>query len=344
MGVKYLQLSIVLVLSTVLLGCTHNKRMHANTHSNVQSVSVIQRDATPDSAREATLPAQKHSTAPPLAKTARKMSTSVNVPSGIHPVLYDDMLMGGLLHGKIVDNYTMRKALTGTEVYRCYTQTAFAGRGYGHSIEENDFGIYVDLRDTPNGRDSGKSTTPETGETPPQGTSFKWQVAISGDWNAIPRVASEGNPKLPEIKRAVANELRRHGITQPDVNIRRVWNIDLDGDGVREMVVDALCARFLDGLSKRAQPGDYTCVLLMQKHGHAWTSSLLDGIFFTKAYLAEPTTEGTSVVYTTKGFYDIDGDGVMEMLVGKMLCETDAVGASFYRITPQGAVETKLAS
>ncbi|HEY3376955.1 MAG TPA: hypothetical protein VGL77_05610, partial [Armatimonadota bacterium] len=292
MSVKSLPLAVSLLFLPLLLGCIH-KQSPTNNHS-----------------------------AQPTTVAAEKVTT-VGFPSGMHPVLHNGMLMGGLLNGKIVDNTTMRKALTGTEEYRCYTQTALVGRGYAQSVEDTDFGYYVTVGDKPKDNSPKSPLATATGDTPPQdashATSFKWDIAVCGEWNAIPRIPSKGNSRLPEIQQAVRRELARHGITKPQVNIRSVWEIDLDGDGTQEMVVDALTKNFADELFKRATPGDYACVILMQKQRQDWTSAVIDGEFFTKASLSDKSQNDSSIIYSTQGFYDADGDGAIEILVQAML-------------------------
>ena len=93
--------------------------------------------------------------------------TPYEFPDGLHPVYCDDWLMGGVYNKKIIGTDDMSSLLKHTEIYNCYNQSGKVGMGV------------LNLKTNCITSTSGKNTNVD--------------VAVCGNWNAVPRKAVVNN-------------------------------------------------------------------------------------------------------------------------------------------------------
>ncbi|HSP77928.1 MAG TPA: hypothetical protein VLQ93_05340, partial [Myxococcaceae bacterium] len=84
-------------------------------------------------------------------------------------------------------------------------------------------------------------------------------IAIAGSWNALRRVPRRQEPTSQLYRESVAAWLRARGIDEPEVNLTQLLRVDLEGDGVEEVLI---AANHMAGLGTLARAGDYGLVLL----------------------------------------------------------------------------------
>ncbi len=133
-------------------------------------------------------------------------------------------------------------------------------------------------------------------------------LAVGGAWNPLPRRPVAFRTDLPVYRTAVATLLRSRGIANPDVRITKIWRIDLEGDGVPEVLFSA--TRFTADPTD-ANAGDYSFVAMRKTVRGQVQTTVLGGKFYpTFADFAAPNT------YTLLGVFDLNGDGIQEVLVG----------------------------
>jgi hypothetical protein len=230
----------------------------------------------------------------------------------VHPVLVDNCLIGGMVGGKWVDALTIAPKLTGGEKYRFYTLTASAGESVG-AEPKADVDYCSDTR------------VVELSPKPTEGV----VLVVSGQWNALPR-----EPKLlgdtKQIDRAVADILRSKNFKQPRINITRALRVDLEGDGVDEVLVSA--TYYKDGwgnsrpMATRPKAGDYSFVMLRKViHGRA-QNIIIEGEFYPR--ILKDT--GPPNQYMVAAVGDVDGDGRMEVIVQADYYEGG--GSTIYRV------------
>ena len=133
-------------------------------------------------------------------------------------------------------------------------------------------------------------------------------IGSNGQWNAVPRAPKTIDPENATYKAIVATFLRQKGIARPVVKIKEAFRVDLEGDGVEEVVLSA--TYYKDGLSPGAAVGDYSFVMLRKAVGKRVTNYLLEGDFFLKKVVFGAPTENhiTSLA-------DLNGDGKMEIVL-----------------------------
>jgi hypothetical protein len=166
---------------------------------------------------------------------------------------------------------------------------------------------------------------PRPGEDPPD----EWQhyvkmqglpgrhgelIAVQGSWNAQPRKArllANDQPVYEEILRKV---VAAHGIKTRRPRILQHVQVDLDGDGQAEVLLNAR-GGLTDPPSPRAGAGDYSLILLRQVVGGVVRNIELDGEFNSKPDPPDGTRSSAPSIHRIIGCFDVDGDGRMEIVV-----------------------------
>ncbi len=230
--------------------------------------------------------------------------------AAVTPIVNQGWLLGGSSHGKWLSTLDTAKALKGGETYQLCTVTCFLGQARGSKAKQS----------------------PAEGVMPEFSVTFKPAprgqepvVAVGGTWNAMPRKPRLLTENLQPYEEAAAEILKSKGIAAPQVKLTQVIEVDLDGDGVKEVLV---CARrFTMGhLSDVLSDGDYSMLFLQKRAGEKVGNILIEGQFQTVSR-PEP---GLALIWRVVGLVDADGDGVMEIMANYTYYEGG--GARLYQL------------
>ena len=231
-------------------------------------------------------------------------------------------LLGGSVGGQWVKPEAAAGLIPGGENYRLYTLTGEVGSSVGGKPAKGEEGpcsdtLYVTLTPFPTGRGS--------------------LVAVAGPWNAMPRKPKIANPQAQVYREAAAEILKSKGIANPQVNLTQVLQVDLDGDGVDEVLVSASnYARFQQGgLTPDARAGDYSLVFLRRVVQGQVVTKIIAGEYYPQAKKFSAPSEHRVI-----GVLDLNGDGRLEIVLSGQYYEGDWVDA--YRV--DGAKIIKLFS
>lgn len=145
-------------------------------------------------------------------------------------------------------------------------------------------------------------------------------IGSTAKWNPVPRIPKTIDLNNATYKTVVTNFLRRKGIARPVVQIKEAFRVDLEGDGVEEVVLSA--TYYKKGLSSAAAVGDYSFVIVRKAIDKIVTDHLLQGDFiFKKVDFGAPTENHISAIA------DLNGDGKMEIVLYGFYYEGDFASA-----------------
>jgi len=207
-------------------------------------------------------------------------------------------LLGGKMGNRWLKPKEMAGMLRGGETYRLYTMTRFIGTARGSKPEK------------------GERASPEYSvKMVPLPAGPKEVLAIGGQWNALPRVPRLLSTDQKIYQAAVAEVLKKKGIKNPKVKLKQVIHIDLDSDGVEEVLVtaDTYGEKLYTHLQKK---GSYSLVLLRKViHGQ------VENLVIEEDYFPANLKYGVPMRFWVGAVLDVDGDGVMEIVLHAMYYE-----------------------
>ena len=266
---------------------------------------------------------------------------------GAATIGFNSVLMGAFLDGKWVsasdlqgkEEYRLNRIWGGHDC-RVYSSKGLEGDGTISAIhrEHPDCGEFHIELDAPI-----FDVTMENGQTLSFGSA---RLALISSWNPIPRRATPIGIKNAAYNKAVKEYLGRNGLPDAEPNIMQIFRVDLEGDGQDEVIIYAqniidnvveattwemdkplsVGANFPEGTKK----GNYSVLLLRKIVGgkvrEIPLSQFLD--------LKDGKPPSLHKIYQ---FADLNGDGVMEIIVGEYSCE--GVSYIVYEIKGDKAVE-----
>jgi hypothetical protein len=145
-------------------------------------------------------------------------------------------------------------------------------------------------------------------------------IGTAAKWNPVPRIPKAIDANSAAYKTVVTNFLRKKGIARPVVRIKEAFRVDLEGDGVEEVVLSA--TYYKKGLSSDAAVGDYSFVIVRKAVGKIVADHLLEGDFILKRVdFGAPTENHVSAIA------DLNGDGKMEIVLNGFYYEGDFASA-----------------
>ena len=145
-------------------------------------------------------------------------------------------------------------------------------------------------------------------------------IGSNGQWNAVPRIPKTIDLENATYKTVVRNFLRQKGILNPVVKIKEAFRIDLEGDGVEEVILSA--TYYKGGLTPGAVPGDYSFVIVRKAVGRVVTNHMLEGEFHLKRIQFGAPNE-----HHITSIADLNGDGKMEVVLHGFYYEGDFASA-----------------
>lgn len=228
--------------------------------------------------------------------------TKKQVTSDAVPVIDVDggCLLGGSVGGKWLKDQAMSTRMSGGDKYRTFdlngewkSLTGGKAGSNGAPCEET---LYVEI-------------PKDIQEARPEGRHY---IGVAGNWNPMPRSIRIENSKSGVYRNAVESQLQKKGIRRPQVQITKVVRVDLDGDGVEEVIVNATRANRWDNGSIKhdANVGDYSLVMLRKIIDGKVQTIMLDEEYHPK-YVQTATPNEFDLV----AILDLNGDGVMEIIV-----------------------------
>ena len=204
-------------------------------------------------------------------------------------------LLGGSHNGQWLDAFAIMPSLQdGERSYLLYAGSTFEGQ------------INVSPPTTPLEGPCGGTPAvsfPDNGD-------HSGRIAIVARWDPASRQPQSLPLDTPVYVEAIAQLLQAQGISEPEVQLTSVDRIDLEADGVDEVLITAARLTGLGSGLPTAAAGDYSLVVLRKVVGEDVASIPLAMTVFTEDIeLADP------VQYSVLAMLDLDGNGNLEIVL-----------------------------
>jgi hypothetical protein len=241
--------------------------------------------------------------------------------SDLHPIVevQSGYLFGAASDGKWLKAEESARSVKADTTYQIYSLTAKLGEATGSAPKSVD-------EPCPDTMEVTLSEKPEDGV-----------FALAAPWNALPRKPRMADTTQQVYVDAVRDFLKTKGIEQPKVKIDNILRVDLDGDGEEEVLISATnYFRKDESVPMRSPAASYSVVLLRRVVAGKVETQLIVEEFYPKAYPEAAQEEGrfdAPSAYKVIATLDVDGDGKMEVVVGSMSYEGEAI--TIYRCEPK---------
>ncbi|CAA9274151.1 MAG: hypothetical protein AVDCRST_MAG93-2792 [uncultured Chloroflexia bacterium] len=203
-------------------------------------------------------------------------------------------MLGGTRDTVWVDAVTTAAQLRGGESYRLYGLAGFLGQATGGAPR----GL-VGPGPCESTRILDLSPKPQVPDV----------IAVGGDWNAQPRVPVSLSTELAVYQNAVADILRANGIARPDVRITRVLRVDLEGDGVDEVLISASGPK---RIGPGVKAGDYSLIALRKV-----VDNRVETIMIEQEYWPADREFAVGTEFTIANVLDLNGDRRIDIVVDR---------------------------
>ncbi len=208
-------------------------------------------------------------------------------------------VLGGGLDGEMVDAMTITPLMTHKQEYTLLTVKGVSDLvlSIGRPAEESK-------------EDDGCAGTFQQELSLGADNLGKYQVAVLGKGEdlkqTLPKKIEILTPTDTAYQKIVSDYLKKGGLNDPQITIRQLVKTDLDSDGVDEVLLNA--SRTERDLARK---GEYSVVLVHK------TSGASAKLYEVLSDITVEDSDDPSDVWenTIAGIVDIDGDGIMEIVI-----------------------------
>lgn len=231
-----------------------------------------------------------------------------------YPIVALDYLLGGSKdNGEWIHAWELADQIKGGETYNCYAFDKPVGIGTGSKVE------LLEPIDT-------VSVT--------VACENEYQLAVGGKWNALPRVPVAQSTNSETYKKIVKDVLAQEGLPDAEAVIRQNYRIDLEGDGVDEVLIWASNLDY-ENVDMAAKKGQYSIIMLRKIIGGEVRNIPVSYVIYTSDTMYEPG-EVDDYLYENANYFltyvdrirsiaDVNGDGKMEVIIDSRYYEGEFV-------------------
>ncbi len=171
-------------------------------------------------------------------------------------------------------------------------------------------------------------TMGDLAEAVPQGVA----IGSGATWNPVPRTPKMLDEAVAKrtYSKSITATLRSKGLTRSVPKNVRAWRVDLEGDGVDEVFVEA--GTWAEMIGPSAKPGDYSMLIMRKVVNGKVKETLIAGEFVKRS-----VEFGAPSRYKLSAIADLNGDGRMEFIIFVEYYEGG--GSQAYEIKDNLAIE-----
>ena len=243
-----------------------------------------------------------------------------------HPFVVDGYLLGGSYNGKWMPSEDIATRLNGNVSYKLYSFSDYLCDGIGR--------IKTDTASGPN-RSAMVTINPDKPDLF-KSLGVSLYLSLSASWDPYPRKAERLSNASTTYKQIVSNVLKQKGLPVTDPAITQIYKVDLEGDGVDEVVINAQNIikssasgwkentsvwDSIDGvLSPVFDKGQYSLVYVRKIiNGQVRDIFIYAGINTKNG--SGDFADGCPMIWKIQQFADLNGDGKLEIVLGNMYYE-----------------------
>ena len=344
---KTIVLTVIFVLLCVTFASCKPPEVAAPPQGTTEAPSATKtvKDKEADTAPVAT-PAATPETTPETTPRIRPSAPPTETPyvpepgenmwteyyfSDMHPIVYDGMLLGGSFGGGMwIGADSVEEYVLGTELYTLYDETGAYSNGFGGTVPPpigyEPYTQFVPVREF---APVDMNDVNNVGLDIPYGV-----LAISASWDAMPRFAATQALKNDMYETVVKDILAENGLKTNTVNILQHYRLDFEGDGVDEVVIYAESP--YNGWRYEVSDGAYSLLIVRKIVSGGVKNFVLvkDVHLDAETYYQENGYFGLRTIAGICGFYDLNGDGRLELLIESSFYE--GYGYLVYEINADG--------
>ena len=158
-------------------------------------------------------------------------------------------------------------------------------------------------------------------------------IGAARTWNPVPRTPKAVNLNDKTYLKVVSDILRLKGLPRAKAKIEQAVKVDLDGDGVDEVLLTA--SSYGGSIQPREDANNYSFVLLRKV-----VAGKVKNIMIAEEYVKKYIEFGAPNRFELSAVADLNGDGKMEIIVFSEYYEGN--GASVYEIKTNKAQEIQI--
>ena len=206
-----------------------------------------------------------------------------------HPIVIDGYLLGGTKNNYWLNSSDIARNIKGGEKYRLYSFNKYLGFGIGSKIRYSDPHEFEMV--------NIKNISTDT------------HVAVSGDWNALPRIPKAQSKNSEVYIKIIKDILEQNGLANAPICIQQNYRIDLDGDRKEEVLIKA---EYIKKVAPTCDEGTYSLILLRKI-----TNEKVENILLVKDVFTKDTGFGQGMTNsnTIHSLADVNGDGIIEIIL-----------------------------
>lgn len=137
-------------------------------------------------------------------------------------------------------------------------------------------------------------------------------IGANAKWNPLPRIPKKIASTNKTYQKIALDFLKTKGIKLKAVKLENIFSIDLEGDGIDEVFIEATNYKDENGeIGGTARAGSYSFVLMRKMVSGKPKNFLIEGEFHPK----KPEIEDYVTESDLSAFADLNGDGKMELIL-----------------------------
>lgn len=133
-------------------------------------------------------------------------------------------------------------------------------------------------------------------------------VGANANWKILPREAKKISSTDKTYLNIVSGILKSKGLPRAKARIEQAVRVDLDGDGVEEVLISA--SSYQGNVQPSAKVNDYSFVLLRKIVGKK-----VENIMIAEEFIKKNVEFGAPSKYQVSAVADLNGDGKMEIVL-----------------------------